>query len=77
MRIGDDMLAAPARLAVQFYGDIALVKGVCDFRNGQPGKLLDNHLNILWAMAKRAQGPYRWHDRVAAKSTRLAASRSL
>ena len=58
---------------VRIYGDVALVKGVCDFRNGQPGNLLDNHLNILWVMVKRAQGPYGWQI-VARQTTRIGPS---
>jgi hypothetical protein len=60
-------------LTVRIYGDVALVKGVCDFRNGQPGNLLDNHLNILWVMVKRAQGPYGWQI-VARQTTRIGPS---
>ncbi len=33
---------------IRIYGDAAVAKGVVDFRNGAPGKMLDNHLNILW-----------------------------
>jgi ketosteroid isomerase-like protein len=55
---------------VRIYGDVALVKGVCDFRNGAPGKMLDNHLNILWVMVKRPQGPHGWQI-VARQTTRI------
>jgi hypothetical protein len=58
---------------VRIYGDVALVKGVCDFRNGAPGKLLDNHLNILWVMVKRPQGPHGWQI-VARQTTRIGPS---
>ena len=39
---------------IRVYGDTALAKGVVDFRNGAPGKMLDNHLNILWVLVRRA-----------------------
>src|SRR6187455_2415432 len=46
--------------SIRIYGDTALAKGVVDFRNGAPGKMLDNNLNILWVMVRRAQGPHGW-----------------
>jgi len=58
---------------VRIYGGVALVKGVCDFRNGPPGALLDNHLNILWVMVKRPQGPFGWQI-VARQTTRIGPS---
>ena len=51
---------------IRIYGDIALAKGVVDFRNGPPGKMLDNHLDILWVLARRAAGSSRLADRRAA-----------
>jgi ketosteroid isomerase-like protein len=58
---------------VRIYGDVALAKGVTDFRNGRPGNLLDNHLNILWVMARRPQGPHGWQI-VARQTTRIGPS---
>jgi ketosteroid isomerase-like protein len=58
---------------VRIYGDVALVKGVCDFRNGAPGNVLDNHLNILWVMVRRPQGPFGWQI-VARQTTRIGPS---
>jgi ketosteroid isomerase-like protein len=58
---------------IRIYGDVALVKGVTDFRNGQPGKMLDNHLNILWVMVRRPAGPYGWQI-VARQTTRIGPS---
>ena len=59
--------------AVRIYGDVALVKGVVDFRNGPPGALLDNHLNILWVLVRRPQGPFGWQI-VARQTTRIGPS---
>ena len=58
---------------IRIYGDVAVAKGVVDFRNGQPGKMLDNHLNILWVMVRRAQGPHGWQI-VARQTTRIGPS---
>jgi hypothetical protein len=58
---------------VRLYGDTAVVKGVCDFRNGAPGNILDNHLNILWVMVRRPQGPFGWQI-VARQTTRIGPS---
>ncbi len=58
---------------VRIYGDVALVKGVTDFRNGPPGKMLDNHLNILWVMVRRPAGPHGWQI-VARQTTRIGPS---
>ena len=58
---------------IRIYGDTALAKGVVDFRNGQPGKMLDNHLNILWVLVRRAQGPHGWQI-VARQTTRIGPS---
>ena len=59
--------------AIRVYGNVALAKGVVDFRNGQPGKLLDNHMNILWVMVKRPEGPFGWQI-VARQATRIGPS---
>jgi ketosteroid isomerase-like protein len=59
---------------IRVYGDVALAKGVCDFRNGQPGNMLDNHLNILWVLVRRPQGPHGWQI-VARQTTRIGPSR--
>jgi ketosteroid isomerase-like protein len=58
---------------VRIYGDVALAKGVVDFRNGAPGKMLDNHLNILWVLVRRPQGPHGWQI-VARQTTRIGPS---
>ena len=62
-----------SEMTVRLYGNVALAKGVCDFRNGMPGKLMDNHLNILWVMVKRPQGPFGWQI-VARQTTRIGPS---
>jgi ketosteroid isomerase-like protein len=54
---------------VRTYGNVALAKGICDFRNGVPGKMTDNHLNILWVLVK-GSGPLGWQI-VARQTTRL------
>jgi hypothetical protein len=58
---------------IRVYGDVALAKGVVDFRNGAPGKMLDNHLNILWVMVRRSQGPQGWQI-IARQTTRIGPS---
>ena len=58
---------------IRIYGDTALAKGVVDFRNGSPGKMLDNHLNVLWVLVRRAQGPHGWQI-VARQTTRIGPS---
>lgn len=58
---------------IRIYGDVAVAKGVVDFRNGPPGKMLDNHLNILWVMVRRPQGPHGWQI-VARQTTRIGPS---
>jgi ketosteroid isomerase-like protein len=58
---------------IRIYGNVALVKGVTDFRNGQPGKMLDNHLDILWVMVRRPEGPHGWQI-VARQTTRIGPS---
>ena len=58
---------------IRIYGDVALVKGVTDFRNGPPGKMLDNHLNILWVLVRRPAGPHGWQI-VARQTTRIGPS---
>jgi ketosteroid isomerase-like protein len=61
-------------MKIRVYGDVAVAKGICDFRNGQPGQMLDNHLDILWVLVKRAQGPQGWQI-VARQTTRIGPSR--
>jgi ketosteroid isomerase-like protein len=58
---------------IRIYGDTALAKGVVDFRNGAPGKMLDNHLNILWVLVRRPAGPHGWQI-VARQTTRIGPS---
>lgn len=59
--------------SIRIYGNVALVKGITDFRNGPPGKVLDNHLNILWVMVRRPEGPHGWQI-VARQTTRIGPS---
>ena len=59
--------------AIRIYGDTALAKGVVDFRNGAPGKMLDNHLNILWVLVRRSDAPHGWQI-VARQTTRIGPS---
>jgi ketosteroid isomerase-like protein len=58
---------------IRVYGDVALAKGVVDFRNGAPGKMLANPLNILWVLVRRPQGPHGWQI-VARQTTRIGPS---
>jgi ketosteroid isomerase-like protein len=58
---------------IRVYGNVAVAKGITDFRNGRPGNMLDNHLNILWVMVKRPQGPHGWQI-VARQTTRIGPS---
>ena len=62
-----------SEMNVRLYGDVALAKGIVDFRNGPPGALLDNHLNILWVLVRRPLGPHCWQI-VALQTTRIGAS---
>ena len=62
-----------SEMTVRIYGDVALAKGICDFRNGPPTAILDNHLNILWVLARRPQGPLGWQI-VARQTTRIGPS---
>jgi ketosteroid isomerase-like protein len=54
---------------VRIYGNVALVRGGNELRNGTPGAMHDNHLNILWVLLK-GSGPYGWQI-VARQTTRL------
>jgi ketosteroid isomerase-like protein len=54
---------------IRIYGGVALIKGICDYRNGAPGKMTDNHLNILWVLVKNPVG---WQI-VARQTTRYPA----
>lgn len=58
---------------MRFYGNVALAKGIVDFRTGPPGALVDNHLNILWVLVRRAAGPHGWQI-VARQTTRIGPS---
>lgn len=62
-----------SEMTVRVYGDVALAKGICDFRNGPPGAITDNHLNILWVLVRRAPGPLGWQI-VARQTTRIGPS---
>jgi ketosteroid isomerase-like protein len=55
--------------SVRVYGNVALVRGRNELRNGAPGSLHDNHLNILWVLLK-GPGPHGWQI-VARQTTRL------
>ena len=54
---------------IRIYGNVALVRGVNELRNGTPGAMHDNHLNILWVLLK-GPGPHGWQI-VARQTTRL------
>ena len=56
---------------IRVYGDVALARGVVDFRSAATGRMLDNHLNILWVLVRRPQGPHGWQI-VARQTTRIA-----
>ena len=55
--------------SVRIYPNVALVRGRNELRNGAPGSLRDNHLNILWVLLK-GPGPQGWQI-VARQTTRL------
>jgi|HubBroStandDraft_5_1064220.scaffolds.fasta_scaffold808371_2 hypothetical protein len=38
--------------SIRIYGNVALVRGRNELRNGTPGSLYDNHLNILWMLLR-------------------------
>jgi len=57
---------------IRLYGDVALAKGICDFRNGRVGNVTDHHLNILWVMVRRPQAPFGWQI-VARQTTAIQA----
>lgn len=54
---------------IRIYGNTALVRGRVELRNGTPGTMHDNHLNILWVLL-RGSGPDGWQI-VARQTTRL------
>jgi hypothetical protein len=54
---------------IRIYSNVALVRGRNELRNGAPGSLHDNHLNILWVLL-RGPGPQGWQI-VARQTTRL------
>ncbi|HLX42051.1 MAG TPA: nuclear transport factor 2 family protein [Bryobacteraceae bacterium] len=54
---------------IRIYGNVALVRGGDELRNGTPGQMHDNHLNILWVLL-RGPGPHGWQI-VARQTTRL------
>ncbi len=54
---------------IRVYGNVALVRGINELRNGTPGAMHDNHLNILWVLIK-GPGPHGWQI-VARQTTRL------
>lgn len=51
---------------VRIYGNTALVRCRTELRNGTPGQMHDNHLNILWVLVK-GPGPHGWQ--IAARQT--------
>jgi Domain of unknown function (DUF4440) len=54
---------------IRIYNNVALVRGRNELRNGTPGNMHDNHLNILWVLLK-GPGPQGWQI-VARQTTRL------
>jgi hypothetical protein len=54
---------------IRVYGNVALVRGGNELRNGTPAEMHDNHLNILWVLLK-GPGPHGWQI-VARQTTRL------
>jgi Domain of unknown function (DUF4440) len=54
---------------IRIFGNTALIRGGTEIRNGAPGALVDNHLNILYVML-RGPGPHGWQI-VARQTTRL------
>jgi ketosteroid isomerase-like protein len=56
--------------SIRIYGDVALAKGITDFRNGTVGSIRDSHHNILWVLVRRPQGPHGWQI-VARQTTRI------
>jgi ketosteroid isomerase-like protein len=59
--------------SIRIYGDVALAKGITDFRNGTVGNIRDSHHNILWVLVRRPQGPHGWQI-VARQTTRIEAA---
>jgi hypothetical protein len=59
---------------ITVFGDVAVAKSIVDFRTGQPGQLLDNHLDILFVMVRRPDGPHGWQI-VARHALRIGPSR--
>jgi ketosteroid isomerase-like protein len=55
-------------MAIRIYGNVALAKGITDLRDGTPGQMVDNHLNILWVLVRGTDG---WQV-VARQTTRVA-----
>jgi len=41
---------------VRFYGPVAIAKGVWTIRGGEPGKMREVRLNVLWVLVKGAEG---------------------
>jgi hypothetical protein len=58
---------------IRIYGNVALVRCRTELRNGQPEKMVDNHLNILWVLVK-GPGPMGWQI-AARQTTRLPESK--
>ena len=67
-RIAESMTFSQTNMRI--YGDVALAKGITDFRNGTVGNIRDSHHNILWVLVRRPQGPYGWQI-VARQTTRI------
>ena len=61
-----------SEMTIRLYGDVALAKGICDFRNGRAGNVTDHHLNIHWVLVRRPQGPFGWQI-VARQTTAIQA----
>jgi ketosteroid isomerase-like protein len=60
---------------LRFYGDVALARGAVDFKSAASGRMLENHLNILWVLVRRPQGPHGWQI-VARQTTRISSPAS-
>jgi ketosteroid isomerase-like protein len=60
-----------SEMTIRIYGDVALAKGITDFRNGTTGNLHDSHHNILWVLVKRPISPTGWQI-VARQTTNLS-----
>jgi ketosteroid isomerase-like protein len=75
----DDVLKAAERIVteseifhdntIRIHENVALVRAITELRNGTPGDMHDNHLNILWVLVK-GPGPDGWQI-MARQASRL------